>query len=110
MAAHRPTAEEIDTDARDLLARMTLDEKIEQMTGSTPLIPGLVTFMKAYLTKPVPTAANARLNIPGIGFTDGPRGIFINHSTCFPAAMARGASWDVELEERVGDVMGEHQS
>lgn len=106
MAAPRLTPQQIETAARDLLARMTLNEKIEQMTGSTPLIPGLVTFMKAYLTKPVPTAANARLSIPGIGFTDGPRGIFINHSTCFPVAMARGASWDVELEERVGDAMG----
>jgi len=30
----------------------------------------------------------------------------MNHSTCFPVSMARGASWDTELEERIGDAMG----
>ncbi len=28
------------------------------------------------------------------------------HSTCFPVSMARGASWDVDLEERIGDAIG----
>ena len=30
----------------------------------------------------------------------------LNHSTAFPVAMARGASWDRELQRRVGDVIG----
>ena len=31
----------------------------------------------------------------------------MHHSTCFPVAMARGASWDLDLERRVGDAMGQ---
>jgi beta-glucosidase len=46
------------------------------------------------------------LDIPGILFVDGPRGIMLEDATTFPVSMARGASWDVELEERVGDVIG----
>ncbi len=31
----------------------------------------------------------------------------MNHSTCFPTAMARAASWDRALQRRVGDVVAE---
>ena len=47
-----------------------------------------------------------RLGIPGIRFSDGPRGIVMEGATTFPVTMARGATWDVDLEERVGDVIG----
>ena len=49
---------------------------------------------------------NERLGLPELLFTDGPRGVALGHSTCFPAAIARGASWDIELEERIGDAVG----
>ncbi|MCP4647993.1 MAG: glycoside hydrolase family 3 protein, partial [bacterium] len=39
-------------------------------------------------------------------FIDGPRGVGFKGSTAFPVAMARGATWDVELEERVGAAIG----
>ncbi len=39
--------------------------------------------------------------------TDGPRGVVMGHSTCFPVSMARGASFDPELEKRIGDVIGQ---
>ena len=61
---------------------------------------------RAYNTEPVPAGENLRLGIPGIRFSDGPRGVVMYHSTCFPVAMARGASWDVDLEERIGDAIG----
>ena len=47
-----------------------------------------------------------RLGIPGIRFVDGPRGIIMKGATTFPVSMARGATWDVDLEARVGDVIG----
>ena len=47
-----------------------------------------------------------RLGIPGIRFVDGPRGVIVEGATTFPVSMARGATWDVELEERVGDAIG----
>jgi beta-glucosidase len=47
-----------------------------------------------------------RLSVPALWFTDGPRGVARGQSTCFPCTMARGASFDVALERRVGEVMG----
>jgi beta-glucosidase len=49
---------------------------------------------------------NERLGIPPLLFMDGPRGLGIGASTCFPVPMARGASFDVELERRIGDAIG----
>jgi len=85
---------------------MSLREKTEQMSGSTPLFPGLFEVWLAYNKRPLPAGENRRLSIPAICFSDGPRGVVMNHSTCFPVTMARGASWDTDLEERVGDAMG----
>ncbi|MCZ7543241.1 MAG: hypothetical protein M5R40_06740 [Anaerolineae bacterium] len=31
----------------------------------------------------------------------------MGHSTCFPVSMARGASFDPDLEKRIGDVIGQ---
>jgi beta-glucosidase len=50
--------------------------------------------------------AVARLGIPGIRFVDGPRGIILKGATTFPVSMARGATWDADLETRIGDAIG----
>jgi beta-glucosidase len=100
------TKEQVDQKARHLLARMSLKEKIHQMSGSTPLFPGLFEVWLAYNMRPLPAGDNARLSVPPICFSDGPRGVVMNHSTCFPVTVARGASWDTALEERIGDAMG----
>jgi beta-glucosidase len=47
-----------------------------------------------------------RLGIEPLYFTDGPRGVARGQSTCFPCSMARGASFDVDLERRIGEAMG----
>lgn len=47
-----------------------------------------------------------RLGVPAFHFTDGPRGVARGNSTCFPCSMARGASFDTDLERRIGQVMG----
>jgi beta-glucosidase len=44
--------------------------------------------------------------VPGLNFADGPRGCVIAPATAFPVSMARGASFDPELEERIGDAIG----
>jgi beta-glucosidase len=101
-----------DTDAKreayvqSLLEAMTLDEKIDQLSGDTPLITGLIDMVQRYNERPLPAGENLRLGIPGIRFSDGPRGVVMDHSTCFPVAMARGASWDKDLEARIGDAIG----
>lgn len=47
-----------------------------------------------------------RLSVPPLWFTDGPRGVARGQSTCFPCTMARGATFDTELEMRIGEAMG----
>ncbi len=88
-----------------LLRQMTLKEKVAQMSGNAGLL-DLPIMLVRYNLYPFRAGANKRLGIPAIRFTDGPRGVALNHSTCFPVSMARGATWDVELEERVGSAMG----
>ena len=83
---------------------MRLEEKVDQMTGN-----GLIS--KVFLDvgfgkRPYDAAGSKRFNIPQFKFTDGPRGVIISGSTCFPVSMARAASWDIDLEQRVGDVIG----
>ncbi len=98
--------EKVEERAGRLLAQMSLKEKVQQMSGDTPLAAGASWLLTGYNKRPIPGGENQRLSIPAIQFSDGPRGVAMNHSTCFPVSMARGASWDTELEERVGDAMG----
>jgi beta-glucosidase len=100
------TKEQVEDKAKHLLAQMSLEEKIHQMSGDTSLFRGLIELLVAYNKRPLPAGENSRLSIPSIRFSDGPRGVVINRSTCFPVSIARGASWDTSLEERVGDAIG----
>jgi beta-glucosidase len=101
------TPEQIEARARDLLAQLTLDEKIWMMSGDPPFWSGLADMMGGGYSQHVHVAgAVPRLGIPGIRFSDGPRGVVLPGATTFPVSMARGASWDTDLEERVGDVIG----
>ncbi len=98
--------DQIEVKAKSLLAEMSLEEKISQMSADTPYLTGMFEMVRAYNTHPLPAGENLRLGIPGVRFSDGPRGVVMYHSTCFPVSMGRGASWDVELEERIGDAIG----
>jgi len=102
-----PTAEQIEAKAHELLTQLTLDEKIEMMDGDVAFWPGMVEMMGGgYADHPWPAGVISRLGIPGIRFADGPRGVVMEGATTFPVSMARGAAWDVALEERIGDVIG----
>ncbi|MBI4955315.1 MAG: glycoside hydrolase family 3 C-terminal domain-containing protein [Myxococcales bacterium] len=85
-----------DACAAALVAEMSLADKVAQMHGTS-----IVPVGGLYLT-----ADDARLGIPGFRMTDGPRGVRAGFATCFPVAMARGATWDPALEERVGEAIG----
>jgi beta-glucosidase len=100
---------EVEGYARRILAEMTLGQKVLQMSGdSSPWdLARLVTIeMGKYNDRAIPAGRDTRLAIPPIGFSDGPRGVVMGHSTAFPVAMARGASWDRDLQRRFGDVVG----
>jgi beta-glucosidase len=102
------TDAQIDAIARELLAQLSLEEKIDMMSGGHRFFPGMLHVGSAgYKRHPLTTVgAIPRLGIPGLRFTDGSRGVMLAGATTFPAASARGASWDPHLEERIGDVMG----
>lgn len=88
-----------------ILAEATLAEKVGMMSGKG--------FFRAFqedggLWGGRPYRAGGgieRLGVPAFYFTDGPRGVARGQSTCFPCTMARGASFDVDLERRIGEVM-----
>jgi beta-glucosidase len=98
---------EIDAKARALLSQLTLDEKIKMMSGDTPFWPGLVEmFNGGYNAHTWVAGEIKRLGIPGIRFSDGPRGVVMKGATTFPVSMSRGATFDPDLEERIGDIIG----
>lgn len=94
-----------DAAADRLIAQLTDTELLGLLDGDAPrrllpLIPVLLG-RRAFVAGAVP-----RLGIPGIRFSDGARGVVIGASTAFPVTMARAATWDPELEERVGVAIG----
>jgi beta-glucosidase len=105
------TESDIEKLAQSLLGQMTLDEKIEQLYGEprSSIVKlavnlfGLKRFPHMYVGR------NERLGIPPFVLSDGPRGVRVSDdyggATVFPVAMARGASWDVDLESRINDVI-----
>jgi len=103
---HPMTTTEIENEAQQILEKMTLDEKIGQMGGDLPYFPTIIQMYVSYNTRPYPAGINKRLDLPAIRFSDGPRGIVMKGATTFPVASARGATWDIALEERIGEVMG----
>ena len=95
------------TEARALVALMTLAEKLGCLDGDTPFWEGLIDAIHGgYYEHPYPAAAVPRLGVPGIAFSDGPRGVVVGHATAFPVSMARGATFDPGLEERIGEAIG----
>ncbi|MBN1430750.1 MAG: glycoside hydrolase family 3 C-terminal domain-containing protein [Anaerolineae bacterium] len=101
------TTEQIEAKAHELLMQLTLDEKIEMMDGDMHFLPGLVDMGGGgYADHPWNAGVISRLGIVGIRFVDGPRGVVMDGATTFPVSMARGAAWDVALEERIGDAIG----
>lgn len=94
----------------ETLAKMTLTEKVAQLSGDGGPQFLLRLGINVLLLGRFPntySGANERLSIPPFSFSDGPRGVVIGKATCFPVAMARAASWDLNLEQRVGHVIGQ---
>ena len=88
----------IEARVEDLLARMTLEEKIEQMHGVASADPNQQNA----------TPDNPRLGISGFHMIDGPRGVSRSTgvATTFPVGSARGATFDPDLEAEVGEAIG----
>ena len=100
--------ETIQSFVSSVIDQLTVDEKIGIMSGQITeekLLSDLFV-IEHYNMKPYPTMAIDRLGLPNVRFVDGPRGVVSGSSTCFPVSMARGASFDRDLEERIGEAIG----
>ncbi|MCB1027661.1 MAG: glycoside hydrolase family 3 C-terminal domain-containing protein, partial [Microthrixaceae bacterium] len=107
LAGRQPSdGADLDREVSDLLDRMSVDERGSLLSGDDPLLTGLVEMARWYNRRPIVAGALARLGLPGIRFSDGPRGVVMYRSTAFPSSMARAATFDPGLEERVGDAIG----
>jgi beta-glucosidase len=84
----------------ELVSQMTLDEKVAQMAGDSGVfLPENATLWN------VPGVE--RLGVPPFKMADGPRGVgTAEGATTFPVGMARGATWEPVIEQRVGAAMG----
>ncbi|WP_025157733.1 glycoside hydrolase family 3 protein [Leifsonia aquatica] len=93
-------------EARDLVDSLSPEEQLWLLDGDGEFWSGMAEMGHAYNVRPIVMGEIERIGLPGIRFSDGPRGVVMGASTAFPVAMARGATWDVELEERVGEAIG----
>ena len=107
-------------EAQKIVDQMTLEEKVWIMSGNMNII-GLTPEQVVeaigevlggeenhYNVRPYPAGGLEKYNLPPMLFADGPRGIVCGNyqSTCFPVSMGRGATFNPDLEEQVGHVIG----
>lgn len=98
--------EQIDEQAEALLRELSLEEKVRLLHGHWDIVGNRIRYGNSYNLVPITTKGNRRKGISAIAFTDGPRGIVMGKSTCFPVSMARGAAFDRDLERRIGEAIG----
>jgi beta-glucosidase len=110
--------------AKELVAKMTTEEKIRLVTGTGMSLPGTpptnLEAGKRYVDK-VPGAAGSsydipKVNVPSIILADGPAGLRILptrkedaktfYATAFPVATLLASTWDTVLVKKVGTAMG----
>lgn len=75
----------------EILKKMTLEEKVAMCLGS-----------EQGSFQGVP-----RLGIPNMEWTDGPRGPHGPNATAFPSGVAFGSTWNIDLINNAGRVMGQ---
>lgn len=100
-----PTSETLKEVCKQLCSEMTLREKLKMLSGRQFAMRNcydLLTKGRKYNYRPCIAGGIKRLGIPTVAFSDGPRGVVMGKSTCFPVSMARGASFNDELEYEVG--------
>lgn len=100
---------EVQSQVQLLVGSMSLAEKADQMRGTNP--GGGSNFSDIFRTPD-----NTQRRIRGFRFRDGPNGVNLaaqlpagkdGYSTTFPVVMARGATFDLDLEHRIGKAMGD---
>jgi beta-glucosidase len=97
----------LDELTRSITDELTDDELLGLLDGDATLLAGMRKLARyGYNHEPIVAGELERLGLPGIRFTDGPRGVVMGNSTCFPVSIARGATWDPALECEIGRAIG----
>ncbi|HEY3445458.1 MAG TPA: glycoside hydrolase family 3 N-terminal domain-containing protein [Myxococcales bacterium] len=96
-AVFRDPSAPIEARVEALLSQMSLEDKVLQMHGKTMSDHGMSS-----------GADDVRLSIPRFRMVDGPRGVAAatGSATTFPVGAARGATFDPDLELRIGRAIG----
>lgn len=104
-----PTQEVLHEQVAKLTDEMTLKEKIYMLSGHpiAQIQKDMISTGRNYNVHALPGGGCKRLGVPPVLFTDGPRGVVMLNSTCFPSSMARASSFDPDLEYRVGKVIAD---
>lgn len=90
-AAATPATQQVESRVNAIVSQMTIEEKIDYIGG-----------YNSFFVRPVP-----RLKLPELKMADGPIGVRnYGPSTAYPAGIAIAASWDTELANRVGTMIG----
>lgn len=92
-----------------LTAEMTLNERIHMLSGHSlvQVQKDMIKTGRNYNVHALSAGGCRRLGVPPILFTDGPRGVVMGNSTCFPASMLRASTFDPELEYRFGKAISD---
>ncbi|MDD3360806.1 MAG: glycoside hydrolase family 3 C-terminal domain-containing protein [Hespellia sp.] len=95
-------------DAVKILHLLSLEEKVSLMSGAMTQAEVRAAILKTRKTHyneiPYKAGGLPEYNIEAIRFADGTRGVVCGRgkATCFPVTVMRGASFDIELEEKIG--------
>jgi len=102
-----PTKENLHRQTEGLLSAMTLKERIHMLSGHTLWVTQkhMIKEHRTYNYEGLPMGGCQRLGVPPAKFSDGPRGVVMANSTCFPVSMCRASAFDDELEFRVAQAM-----
>ncbi|MDP4186123.1 MAG: glycoside hydrolase family 3 C-terminal domain-containing protein [Bacteroidota bacterium] len=85
------TNQELEQKIEQILKQLSIEEKVAMCSGSDMGFKGL-----------------SRLNIPNVRCTDGPRGPNAQAgTTAFPSGILFGATWNPQIVEKAGKVIGE---
>ncbi|MDR2785943.1 MAG: glycoside hydrolase family 3 C-terminal domain-containing protein [Treponema sp.] len=94
---------------RTLCSAMTVKEKIYMLSGHTIVQTqkDMIRTGRNYNVSALSAGGCKRLGVPPVLFTDGPRGIVMGNSTCFPVSMLRASTFDEDLEYRIGKAIAD---
>lgn len=107
---NNPTNKKLHEVSIALRNELSTKEKLRMISGRQFLLTNgydLITKGQKYNYRPCLAGGIKRLGIPPVAFSDGPRGVVMGHSTCFPVSMARAASFNDELEYKIGSAIAD---